>query len=119
MILHPDRWHTLGSDMGYAQGFAAEAHNTHLSKELRNLAKILWMIYTGRDPGGMPSEIATQMAEETTPRQTQVSCLVFSFDLPDIYDEAWLASGSNPLRPASMGSASFTSCSRSAKVDTS
>ena len=48
MILHPDSWQTLESTVGYPLGFAAGTHDPLFSSELRNLAKLLWMIYTGK-----------------------------------------------------------------------
>ena len=46
-LVYPDGWHSL-SQVGFAKGFAAEAHNPHFDQPLKNLATTLWMLYCGQ-----------------------------------------------------------------------
>lgn len=65
-LLFPDQWHLLGRNVSFAEGFAAEAHNEHLSEELQHVAKLLWMIYTGnRKLDEMPDKTKINIAHQT------------------------------------------------------
>merc|ERR1739841_176802 len=44
---YPQTWLQFGKQLGFRQGFAAEAHNSTSRINISALARIMWMLYSG------------------------------------------------------------------------